>query len=108
MLGNILTVEDDPRIRALLERLLGEAGYCVFGVGCGRDAMQMLEHVTPDLILLDITLPGMDGFEVCQRIRDTHDHRLTPIIMVTAMSDTNSVVRALETGADEFLPKPFA
>ena len=67
MLGNILAVEDDPRIRVLLERLLGEAGYSVLAVGSGHEAMQVLEHVAPDLILLDITLPRMDGFEVCRR-----------------------------------------
>ena len=108
MLGTILAVEDDPRIRALLERLLREAGYSVLAVESGDDAMQVLACVAPDLILLDITLPHLDGFEVCRRIRSAPAHRLTPVIMVTAMSDTHSVVHALESGADEFLPKPFA
>jgi DNA-binding response OmpR family regulator len=101
----ILVVEDDPSIRLGLEDTLRAKGYEVEAVTRGEDALDRVAAARFDLIILDIMLPGIDGFEVCRSIRRASD---VPIVMVTARADTHDVVAGLEAGADDYLTKPFA
>ncbi|MEM9036159.1 MAG: response regulator transcription factor [Actinomycetota bacterium] len=101
----ILTVEDDERIRTAVRLALEDEGWTVEEAGNGEDAISSF-HATPaDVVLIDIMLPGMDGFELCRSIRRASD---VPIVMVTARDDTHDVVAGLEAGADDYLTKPFA
>lgn len=101
----ILTVEDDERIRMSVRLALEDEGYEVVEAGSGEDALLAFGQNPADVVLIDIMLPGMDGFEVCRSIRKVSD---VPIVMVTARSDTHDVVAGLEAGADDYLTKPHA
>jgi len=101
----ILTVEDDERIRQAVTLALEEEGWDVIEAGNGESALEAFAETPADVVLIDIMLPGIDGFEVCRSIRRGSD---VPIIMVTARSDTHDVVAGLEAGADDYLTKPFA
>jgi DNA-binding response OmpR family regulator len=101
----ILTVEDDERIRQAVALALEEEGWDVVEAATGERALETFLASPADVVLIDIMLPGIDGFEVCRSIRRTSD---VPIIMVTARSDTHDVVAGLEAGADDYLTKPFA
>lgn len=104
--AHILVVDDDPRITDLLRRILAYEGYSVAVAASGHDALtRSLEHA-PDLIILDIMLPGIDGFEVARRLRAAGDN--VPILMLTARDAVPDRVKGLETGADDYLVKPFA
>lgn len=102
---HILTVEDDERIRQAVKLALEEEGWDVTEAGTGEAAMESFTTHPPDVVLIDINLPGMDGFEVCRQLRRDSD---VPIIMVTARADTHDVVAGLEAGADDYMTKPFA
>lgn len=99
----LLLVEDDPRIRRALVLGLGDEGCQVVEAGTGEAALRLLEREQVDVVLLDLVLPGMDGFAVCRTIRGHGD---LPIIMITARSGTADVVRGLEAGADDYVVKP--
>ena len=101
----ILTVEDDERIRTSVRLALEDEGYEVVEAASGEDALLAFGQSPADVVLIDIMLPGMDGFEVCRSIRKVSD---VPIVMVTARSDTHDVVAGLEAGADDYLTKPHA
>jgi DNA-binding response OmpR family regulator len=101
----ILTVEDDERIRTAVKLALEDEGWIVDEADNGEDALDLFTRNPTDVVLIDIMLPGMDGFEVCRSIRRTSD---VPIVMVTARADTHDVVAGLEAGADDYLTKPFA
>jgi DNA-binding response OmpR family regulator len=101
----ILTVEDDERIRTAVKMALEDEGWSVEETSNGEDALEAFTREAADVVLIDIMLPGMDGFEVCRSIRRTSD---VPIVMVTARADTHDVVAGLEAGADDYLTKPFA
>ena len=101
----ILAVEDDERIREAVKLALEDEGWTVDEAGSGEEAIELFHNGSPDVVLIDIMLPGIDGFEVCRSIRRTSD---VPIIMVTARADTHDVVAGLEAGADDYLTKPFA
>ncbi len=101
----ILTVEDDERIRTAVKLALEDEGWIVDEADNGEDALEMFARNPTDVVLIDIMLPGIDGFEVCRSIRRTSD---VPIVMVTARADTHDVVAGLEAGADDYLTKPFA
>jgi DNA-binding response OmpR family regulator len=101
----ILTVEDDERIRTAVKLALEDEGWQVSEAPCGEDALGVFTRAPADVVLIDIMLPGIDGFEVCRSIRRISD---VPIIMVTARADTHDVVAGLEAGADDYLTKPFA
>jgi len=101
----ILAVEDDERIRTAVKLALEDEGWNVDEAGTGEDALVRFQHEPADVVLIDIMLPGIDGFEVCRSIRRTSD---VPIVMVTARADTHDVVAGLEAGADDYLTKPFA
>lgn len=100
----LLIVDDDAEIRNLLDQLLTKYGYQVLTAGDGRDMFAVLEDNTVDLILLDVMLPGEDGFSLCQKLRQTVS---IPIIMVTAIGETTDRIVGLEMGADDYLTKPF-
>jgi DNA-binding response OmpR family regulator len=101
----ILAVEDDERIRAAVKLALEDEGWTVVEASTGEDALEAFQQDPADVVLIDIMLPGIDGFEVCRSIRRTSD---VPIVMVTARADTHDVVAGLEAGADDYLTKPFA
>jgi DNA-binding response OmpR family regulator len=101
----ILTVEDDERIRTAVRLALEDEGWNVTEADNGEDALNAFAREPADVVLIDIMLPGMDGFEVCRAIRHDSD---VPIVMVTARDDTHDVVAGLEAGADDYLTKPFA
>jgi DNA-binding response OmpR family regulator len=101
---HILTVEDDERIRTTVKLALEDEGWEVEEADTGEDAINRFTRSPADVVLIDIMLPGIDGFEVCRSIRRQSD---VPIIMVTARADTHDVVAGLEAGADDYLTKPF-
>jgi DNA-binding response OmpR family regulator len=105
MSTRILAVEDDERIRTAVKLALEDEGWAVTEAATGEDALQHFQREPADVVLIDIMLPGIDGFEVCRSIRRTSD---VPIVMVTARADTHDVVAGLEAGADDYLTKPFA
>ncbi|HWZ84607.1 MAG TPA: response regulator transcription factor [Thermoanaerobaculia bacterium] len=102
----VLVVEDDPRMAGLLRRALRESGYAVDVVGDGNEAAEQASFGTYDLMILDILLPGLDGFAVCRALRAVN--ATMPILMLSARSEIADRVRGLEEGADDYLPKPFA
>jgi DNA-binding response OmpR family regulator len=101
----ILTVEDDERIRTAVRLALQDEGWDVDEAETGEEALDMFQRAPADVVLIDIMLPGVDGFDVCRSLRRTSD---VPIIMVTARDDTHDIVAGLEAGADDYLTKPFA
>ena len=101
----ILTVEDDERIRTAVKLALEDEGWDVIETATGEEALDAFEAEPADVVLIDIMLPGIDGFEVCRSIRKVGD---VPIVMVTARADTHDVVAGLEAGADDYMTKPFA
>jgi DNA-binding response OmpR family regulator len=101
----ILTVEDDERIRTVVALALEDEGWEVAEAESGEDALAAFKKDPADVVLIDIMLPGIDGFEVCRSLRRVSD---VPIVMVTARADTHDVVAGLEAGADDYLTKPFA
>ena len=105
-MSTVLIVDDDPTARETLVAILEGEGYELHLAKDGIRALQMLEQLQPDLILLDVMMPGMTGFEVCQRIRATPALAEVPIILLTALDDPNSRLRGIEAGADDFLSKP--
>ena len=105
MTTRILTVEDDERIRTALRLALEDEGWEVDEVASGEEALAAFNRVPADVVLVDIMLPGIDGFDICRAIRKSSD---VPIVMITARSDTHDVVAGLEAGADDYLTKPFA
>jgi putative two-component system response regulator len=105
--GKILIVDDESSARAALETLLRREGYDVHDAADGRSALAACSDFKPDLILLDILMPGIDGFEVCRRIKQTPETRLTPVVLITGLSDTEDRIRGITAGADDFLSKPI-
>jgi two-component system response regulator MprA len=106
MKAHILIVDDDPRITNLLRRVLAYEGYSVTTATTGQEALNRVLERPPDLIILDIMLPGLNGLEVAQRLRVAGDS--IPILMLTARDTVADRVQGLETGADDYLVKPFA
>ena len=102
----ILIVDDDPTARETTVAMLEGFGYQIEQAKDGLQALQILDHIQPDLILLDVMMPGMTGFELCRRIRSTPKLAEVPILMVTALDDRASLLQGIESGADDFLTKP--
>jgi putative two-component system response regulator len=103
----VLVVDDHAASRMTSVALLAMEGYEVIEADCGSAAIALIAHKQPDLILLDVMMPEMDGFEVCQRIKNSEQTRLIPVIFITALNDRRSRIRGIEVGADDFLSKPF-
>ena len=104
--SEILLVDDDERNRMVITALLETQGYRVTEVASGEAALNQIAQRAPDIILLDIMMPGMDGYEVASRIKQNPATQTIPIIMITALEDTDSKLRALNLGAEDFLTKP--
>ena len=104
MNANVLIVDDDYNICELVRLYLEKEGFSVQSAGSGSVALEKIGTAMPDMVLLDIMLPGMDGMQVCREIRKTSD---VPIIMLTAKDDTIDKVLGLELGADDYVAKPF-
>ncbi|MCX6538192.1 MAG: response regulator transcription factor [Acidobacteria bacterium] len=107
-MSRILIVEDDDDIAQLVHRYLTRAGHIADVVRAGDEALSRVRERTPDLIILDLMLPGLDGLEVCRALRASPGTRALPIIMLTARSEESDRVVGLELGADDYVTKPFS
>ena len=103
----VLVVDDHSASRITAVALLAMEGYTVIEADSGFIAVELVKQQQPDLILLDVMMPGMDGFEVCQLLKQDEDTRLIPVIFITALNDRRSRIQGIEVGADDFLTKPF-
>jgi len=104
--ARILVVDDDKQVRSFLEELLVEAGYAVELVSDGRTALGIVEREPPDLVLLDVVMPGMGGLEVLRIIKAPNDLRFLPVILLTGDTDIETRLKGLKLGADDYLTKP--
>jgi two-component system OmpR family response regulator len=102
----LLLVDDEDNLRSMLEAALRHSGFEVHPAANGREALDAVPEVKPDLIVLDVMLPDLDGFDVCQRLRSTGDR--TPVLFLTARDATEDKVRGLTMGGDDYLVKPFS
>jgi DNA-binding response OmpR family regulator len=107
-MSRILVAEDDPDIANLLAHYLRKAGFEADIVSSGRDVVPRLRKTPPDLLLLDLMLPGVDGLEVCRAVRSDQTTASVPIIMVTAKGEETDRIVGLELGADDYITKPFS
>ncbi|MFC1584750.1 response regulator [Fibrobacterota bacterium] len=104
----ILIVEDEEDIQELIRYNLDREGYAVSTAQSGEEAMELIKEQKPDLILLDLMLPGIDGLELCRRLKEDQSFKTIPIIMVTAKGEESDIIRGLELGADDYIAKPFS
>jgi len=104
--AKILVVDDQPQNVRLLADLLGAKGYTVSTAASGADALEQVRKVQPDLVLLDVVMPGMTGYEVCRRIRESPDTAVLPVVLVTSLDPGEERIKGLDAGADDFLTKP--
>jgi two-component system OmpR family response regulator len=104
--ARLLLVDDEDNLRSMLEAALRHSGFEVHPVANGRDAIAAVPEVQPDLIVLDVMLPDLDGFDVCKRLRSGGDR--TPVLFLTARDATEDKVRGLTLGGDDYLVKPFS
>jgi len=107
-LRRVLVVEDEEPIREMIRYALERAGYAVHDAESGEEALAAVRRERPDLVVLDLMLPGIDGLEVCRRIRMDRESAELPLIILTARDGENDVVAGLENGADDYLTKPFS
>ncbi len=105
---NILIVEDDEDILELVRYNMAKEGYKVTGVTSGEDALEAIRPKSPDLIILDLMLPGIDGLEVCRLLKNSTRTQHIPIVMLTAKGEEADIVTGLELGADDYITKPFS
>jgi CheY-like chemotaxis protein len=105
--ATILIVDDVPKNIQVLGHVLDREGYLIAAATNGRQALGMIDKVKPDLVLMDIMMPEMDGFEACRRIKEIPALKEIPIILLTAKTETDDIVRGFEMGAVDYLTKPF-
>ncbi|WP_008317656.1 HD domain-containing phosphohydrolase [Leptolyngbya sp. PCC 6406] len=105
--AKVLVVDDNPPSRMTAVALLSVEGYVVLEAGDGYQALERVASQTPDIVLLDVSMPGMDGFEVCRQLKRNENTRLIPVIFVTALDDRRARLKGIEAGGDDFLTKPF-
>ncbi|MGD8353956.1 MAG: response regulator, partial [Pseudomonadota bacterium] len=103
----ILCVDDERLNRAIVSDMLDSEEFVVLEAENGEDALNILRDHTVDIVLLDINMPGIDGLEVCRRIKASENLRHIPIIMITALSDTRDRIQGIEAGAEDYISKPF-
>jgi len=107
MTGRILIVDDDPRLLHIVAMYLGIEGYDVVTAENGEDGLREIEAQRPDLVILDIMMPGMDGIEACRRIRANPETQNMPVVMFSALSSDDDIERARLAGANHLITKPF-
>ena len=105
---SVLIVDDEPMARTLLRLMLVRAGFNVSEAEDGFDALEKVKRNRPDIILLDVMMPGMDGFSVCETLRSESETAALPVIMLSAKTDLNSVNKGLQVGATKYLTKPIS
>ncbi|KMP10294.1 ArsR family transcriptional regulator [Candidatus Nitromaritima sp. SCGC AAA799-C22] len=105
---NILVVEDEEDIQELVQFNLLKESYRVTCVGSGEEGLETARSLTPDLMILDLMLPGVDGLEVCRRLKEDPATKKIPIVMLTAKGEESDIVAGLELGADDYVTKPFS
>lgn len=108
MASKILVIEDDPVIQMLISQTLRREGYEIVTASDGSEGLRKVKETQPNLVVLDISMPGLDGYQVCHYLRQDPATANLPIIMVTAMARPSDQRRGFETGADDYLPKPFS
>ncbi len=108
MQASVLIVEDESDVVDLLRYHLSRAGFTVFIAKTGPDGLDLARQHRPDVIVLDLMLPGLNGYEICKQLKEGKDTRELGILMLTAKGGTNDRVKGLETGADDYVPKPFS
>ncbi|WP_339831260.1 phosphate regulon transcriptional regulator PhoB [uncultured Parvibaculum sp.] len=108
MKPTVMIVEDEEALLTLLQYNLDKEGYKVITASDGEEAVLMIKETTPDLVLLDWMLPSLSGIEICRRLRARDETRNLPIIMITARGEEGDRIRGLDTGADDYLTKPFS
>jgi len=106
--ATILVVDDEEDIRELVELNLHREGYTVLTSETGEQALALAKAKTPDLVVLDLMLPGMDGLEVCKRLKNDPVLQQIPVVMLTAKGEESDIVAGLELGADDYITKPFS
>jgi len=106
-MAKILVVDDDTKIQMVVKIMLQKSGYEVRCVSSGLEAFQALAEYRPDLILLDVMMPGMDGYEVCRKLKADEKAKTIPVIMLTALGMGEDFEKALQNGADWYIVKPF-
>src|SRR6185295_3657268 len=106
-MGSVLVVDDIAASARLVERLLAPDGHAVRTAGDGAEALRLVQAEPPDLILMDVRMPLVDGFEACRAIKQNPSTRLIPVVLITSFDDTASRIRGLDAGADDFVSKPF-
>jgi putative two-component system response regulator len=104
--SRVLVVDDEPAVAEMLRRLLVKEGYSVDVFNDGQEALNALPTVRPHIVLLDVNMPGLSGIDICRRLKHDPLHRLTPVVMVTALTQRDVRLEGLEAGADDFLAKP--
>ena len=105
--GTIVVVDDDPAIARLLERILLANGYKVLAAPNGCDALRLIQQALPDVILSDVRMPEVDGFDLCRAVKQDPRIRLTPVVLMTGLAARQDRIQAIDCGADDFLSKPF-
>ncbi len=105
--AHILVVEDEPDIVDVIRYNLEQEGFTVTAAATGEEAIEKAVDLHPNLILLDLMLPGMDGFDVCRTLKTEHETSSLPVIMITAKSEESDIITGLELGADDYVTKPF-
>ncbi|MEO0250196.1 MAG: response regulator [candidate division WOR-3 bacterium] len=108
MAKKILVIEDDPAITRLVDYSLKHEGYDVITASNGLEGIRKAKYETPDLVILDVMLPGMDGFEICHRLRSDAATEKLPILMFSAKAQEMDRTTGMKVGADDYLPKPAA
>src|ERR1041385_7812178 len=104
---SVLIVEDDPEVRSLVEYTLGKEKFKVHTAENGQQALELLETLTPDVITLDLMLPDIHGLECCKKLRADPRFQSVSVLMLTALDSLDDIVKGFETGADDYLVKPF-
>jgi len=105
--GDILIVDDDPPTLEMMERMFHKAKYRVRTASSGMQALKACQYRTPELILMDISMPGMDGFQTCAKLQATAKYSKIPVIFVSSLLDTQDKIKAFEVGGRDYVTKPF-
>ncbi len=106
-LKDILIVDDEPHIVNLVKLSLDKNRYRVSGAYSAREALRIVEQKVPDVIIVDIMMPGVNGYELCQALRENHRTKYVPIIILSAKGQMNDKLHAIDVGADDYITKPF-